>query len=228
MNALNWSRLFAFALAGSSFWIGCAGHEPGGHHGPAQCGSLECAPGEHCELQDVVCKRAPCDPVAQCVPDVEGPFCGGLAGIPCPGSGRCSDDPSDDCDPANGGADCGGVCTCLQTALCIQGLVFDSSPEVCQCVPDPNQDICSRVRCAAGTHCESGVGCVPDEPNPCAAVLCRTGTICEVHEGEAYCVSDGTQECGKTTCGAGSVCCNGSCGICTRPGMACIQIACTD
>jgi eight-cysteine-cluster-containing protein len=32
--------------------------------------------------------------------------------------------------------------------------------------------------------------------------------------------------CGDTTCGDGMVCCNDSCGICTPPGGACIQLAC--
>jgi hypothetical protein len=34
------------------------------------------------------------------------------------------------------------------------------------------------------------------------------------------------RECGDRTCGAGTVCCNASCGICTAPGNVCIQIAC--
>lgn len=63
-------------------------------------------------------------------------FCGGIAAIPCPGNGKCVDDPSDDCDPAKGGADCGGICTCIETVLCIRGTHFDSSPAVCTCVPD--------------------------------------------------------------------------------------------
>jgi hypothetical protein len=37
-------------------------------------------------------------------------FCGGIAGFPCPAGLTCVDDPSDTCDPAHGGADCGGVC----------------------------------------------------------------------------------------------------------------------
>ena len=37
-------------------------------------------------------------------------FCGGIAGIPCPDGYTCVDDPSDNCDPATGGADCGGIC----------------------------------------------------------------------------------------------------------------------
>ena len=36
--------------------------------------------------------------------------CGGFAGLLCPEGLICVDDPSDDCDPARGGADCIGVC----------------------------------------------------------------------------------------------------------------------
>lgn len=36
--------------------------------------------------------------------------CGGISGIPCPDGMKCVDDPSDDCDPKNGGADCFGIC----------------------------------------------------------------------------------------------------------------------
>ncbi len=39
-----------------------------------------------------------------------GEFCGGFAGIPCPEGLTCADDPKDDCDPNQGGRDCGGVC----------------------------------------------------------------------------------------------------------------------
>jgi hypothetical protein len=99
-------------------------------------------------------------------------FCGGIAGIPCPGGGRCVDDPSDNCDPTKGGADCGGVCECIETELCVRGSHFDSSPSVCACVADRG------------------------EP------------------------------CGRTTCGAGTSCCNASCGTCVKPGMVCSQIAC--
>lgn len=40
----------------------------------------------------------------------QGDFCGGIAGFPCPEGYTCVDDPSDDCDPTRGGADCGGIC----------------------------------------------------------------------------------------------------------------------
>jgi hypothetical protein len=78
-----------------------------------------------------------------CVPIELGPFCGGIAAFPCPGSGSCVDDPRDDCDPARGGADCSGVCECQIQALCIEGFVFDDSPEVCSCVP-------ASAECSAG------------------------------------------------------------------------------
>ncbi len=38
----------------------------------------------------------------------------------------------------------------------------------------------------------------------------------------------GGEACGPVTCGAGQVCCNASCGICTAPGLACPAIACAD
>ncbi len=41
------------------------------------------------------------------------------------------------------------------------------------------------------------------------------------------CLPDkGGEKCGTSTCGKGEVCCNASCGICTPPDGACIQIAC--
>jgi hypothetical protein len=36
--------------------------------------------------------------------------CGGIAGIKCPENESCVDDPSDSCDPSQGGADCSGIC----------------------------------------------------------------------------------------------------------------------
>ncbi len=37
-------------------------------------------------------------------------MCGGIAGIQCEEGQDCVDDPSDSCDPMNGGADCSGMC----------------------------------------------------------------------------------------------------------------------
>jgi hypothetical protein len=97
------------------------------------CATVRCSAGHHCEAQKVTCVRAPCNPVGVCVPD-KGPSCGGFAGIKCPGSGSCVDDASDTCDPAKGGADCGGICRCDVRAVCIEGHRFNESPNVCACV----------------------------------------------------------------------------------------------
>jgi Kazal-type serine protease inhibitor domain len=40
----------------------------------------------------------------------EGEACGGIAGRRCPEGKICVDDPADDCDPEQGGADCPGIC----------------------------------------------------------------------------------------------------------------------
>lgn len=37
-------------------------------------------------------------------------MCGGIAGFPCPDGMKCVDDPEDNCDPAQGDADCSGIC----------------------------------------------------------------------------------------------------------------------
>jgi hypothetical protein len=97
-----------------------------------------------------VCACVPAPP-----PEPTGPFCGGIAGIACPGAGNCVDNPNDGCDPTQGGADCGGVCACVIREFCVQGSVFNPSPDVCACVASEEPDACSTVRCAAGTHCVS-------------------------------------------------------------------------
>ncbi len=39
-----------------------------------------------------------------------GQACGGITGAQCPAGQTCVDDPSDTCDPKQGGADCAGTC----------------------------------------------------------------------------------------------------------------------
>jgi hypothetical protein len=128
-----------------------------------------------------------------------GPACGGFPGTPCPGQGDCVDDPADDCDPEQGGADCGGLCECNAIGLCVEGQHWDSSPFVCGCVPDLN---------------------------PCSVVLCPPDTQCIVEGGNAVCEPITGEACGDAVCGPGLECCNASCGICTPPNGVCIQIAC--
>ena len=64
------------------------------------------------------------------------PFCGGFAGLPCPGAGSCVDNATDGCDPSEGDVDCASLCRCEVLGLCDEGAHWDSSPEVCGCVLD--------------------------------------------------------------------------------------------
>jgi hypothetical protein len=96
------------------------------------CGCDGATYGNDCEAAGAgvsIAKEGPCAP--------SGPSCGGIAGIQCPGMGRCVDDPTDRCDPAGGGADCIGICQCDgTTALCAIDHHFDATPTVCACVPN--------------------------------------------------------------------------------------------
>ncbi|KAK0654751.1 hypothetical protein B0T16DRAFT_395625 [Cercophora newfieldiana] len=65
-----------------------------------------------------------------------------------------------------------------------------------------------------------------DTPAECAVILCPTNHQCIVRNGKGTCVPIGGSVCGPTICAQGLVCCNASCGTCTKPGMACTQQAC--
>lgn len=129
--------------------------------------------------------------------------CGGFAGLQCPDGYTCVDDRSDDCDPNNGGADCIGTCK--------RGGPQGNNGNG-QCDHQPNEyvaygDQCFAIMfiCAEGTEYffdDCGCGCTATEPEPAG------------------------EQCGDNVCGAGMVCCNSSCGICTEPGGFCTQQAC--
>jgi hypothetical protein len=87
-------------------------------------------------------------------------FCGGIAGFPCPEGQTCVDDPSDDCDPANGGADCGGICVASTPAFC-GGIAGFPCPAGQVCIDDPRDD-CDPKH--GGADC--GGICVP-KPGKC-------------------------------------------------------------
>lgn len=71
----------------------------------------------------------------------EGPVsCGGLAGKPCPDGMTCVDDPSDDCDPAKGGADCMGICEKSDAPVSCGGFAGKPCPDGMTCVDDPSDD----------------------------------------------------------------------------------------
>ncbi|KAH6878432.1 hypothetical protein BKA58DRAFT_95623 [Alternaria rosae] len=78
----------------------------GGRGSPLQ----ECPAGQTCITDPFTpgsCGPA-CDMLGICVSEK---LCGGFAGFECDTPGQiCVDDPRDDCDPSNGGSDCGGLC----------------------------------------------------------------------------------------------------------------------
>jgi hypothetical protein len=188
-----------------------------------KCALVRCAAGTHCEA-------------GSCIPDEPKVFCGGIAGFPCPGSGKCVDDPSDDCDPKHGGADCGGMCVCPRTGVCPVGSHWDASAKVCGCVPD-EKVFCGGI---AGFPCPGAGKCVDDPSDTCdpknggadcggmcvcpRTGICPLGSRWDPSPKVCACVPGAT--CGGNTCGAGQFCCNASCGICAPIGGACIQIAC--
>ena len=89
--------------------------------------------------------------------------CGGIAGFQCDSGDICVDDPNDDCDPNNGGADCMGVCRdsiCSGlTAKCAAG--YKWSQYDCTCVADD----CRANGCGDGqwcSYCWGSFQCIPD------------------------------------------------------------------
>jgi hypothetical protein len=155
----------------------------------ALCAATLCLAGTHCEVQPSQCMKAACPPVAVCVKNApKRVTCGGFAGTACPGGGKCVDDPTDCCDPAAGGADCIGLCQCVQTVMCVKGATFDSSPGVCACVPSMVPPTCGpvcQIFCQYGNVLDAD-GCQtckcnppPVTDDPCATVRCAAGTHCE-------------------------------------------------
>lgn len=162
---------FAFSLLG----VGCSG--AGSDEFDDTRGSL----GENA--------KALIAPDASAASADERQFCGGIGAIACPGQGRCTDDPTDGCNPDTGGADCSGICSCIENVLCIRGSHFDSSPRVCACVPDAAA-CTEQAPCALGSRFDPTPGicaCSPD-PGPCTAANCPLGTHCVDDDGKAECV----------------------------------------
>jgi hypothetical protein len=100
--------------------------------------------------------------------------CGGFAGFTCRDGFVCVDDPSDDCDPEAGGADCIGVCRrAPRDCRHGQGVTYVSR----------STDQCAAIRflCAEGTEPffdDCGCGCAPIPGEDCGPVQCGEGQEC--------------------------------------------------
>lgn len=129
------------------------------------------------------------------------------------------------------------VVTCA-SVLCIVGTVCEDTPSGPRCVPvqaECSQDsdcrlednYCGGCNCLALASGEQGPTC--SDPVQCFAAPCAvSGNVAACVNGQCTAVPAPTsgEPCGNTTCAAGQVCCNASCGICTSPGMYCTQQAC--
>lgn len=110
--------------------------------------------------------------------------CGGFLGLTCPKGKVCVDDPSDSCDPQNGGRDCMGICK-KPTAQACGGFAGLPCPAGQECVDDPTDScdpknggadcggICQPkpavTNCGgfAGLQCPKGQTCVDDPNDSC-------------------------------------------------------------
>lgn len=86
----------------------------------------------------------PQEPVADPAAPEAPKTCGGIVGSVCPKGSLCTDDPSDSCDPKQGGRDCMGICTApkkeckpvLCRMYCKNGWqVGPDGCEICACAP---------------------------------------------------------------------------------------------
>lgn len=175
------------------------------------CATVRCAGGTHCQVTEVECIQAPCDPVVECVPDDTA----GCELIDCAPDHICIEDDrgSGTCVPANTDDAC--------TLTCEKGKHCDFVEVTCvkapcnpvqQCVED---DACTGFKCDDGKHCELLPVPCPKKPGALLPPACEPQPACVVDV-----------KCGNNTCTNGQQCCNASCGICADPGVACTQIAC--
>ncbi len=139
----------------------CAGYPTCGASGqcgwqcgpPADpCASVRCAAGTHCEVVQVECIRAPCPPLAQCVPDAppQGAFCGSRGSqVYCQAGEYCHHEVGQIC----GWADAQGECRPVPEAC------YEIYRPVCGCdnVTYPNDCYAH----AAGTSVQREGECAP-------------------------------------------------------------------
>lgn len=128
----------------------------------------------------------PPKPATSTAPEPATPSCGGFIGKDCEGEDEeCIDDPSDDCDPMNGGSDCPGICVarcggstgsqCEDAYTCVDNPKDDCDPWLggvnCSglCVLRPEEDTQRLCDSRGLPPCLQGETCVHDMSNSCGA-----------------------------------------------------------
>lgn len=93
--------------------------------------------------------------------------------------------------------------------------------------PTPEGVSCGAVICEQGMICcNEGCGLCSPPGGVCPAIICPgvIGTSSPTPMPSSS--PPAGVSCGRNTCSSGEVCCNSSCGICTPPDGACIQLFC--
>ncbi|KAL1841134.1 hypothetical protein VTJ49DRAFT_7359 [Mycothermus thermophilus] len=91
----------------------------------------------------------------------------------------------------------------------------------------------SKTLLLAAALATAGVSANPIDPSAsdlilrCAPIRCAVHETCKVIDGKPQCVSKYPVKCGNAVCAEGLTCCNPSCSMCVKPGMACTQQVCT-
>ncbi|GMT11784.1 hypothetical protein PFISCL1PPCAC_3081, partial [Pristionchus fissidentatus] len=140
-------------------------------------------------VQQVVCKRAPCPPVAACVP--VGPSC---MTMKCAANTTCVDLPTGSVCQPNGSSNSTNPCAAM---TCPVGQVCEAKTVNCLVAPCPpiaecvtrtaNSSSCLFIKCSAGFECrngDKGETCypvvVPPTSNVCTNHTCPLGQKCTV------------------------------------------------
>ncbi len=187
--------------------------------------------------------------IGACQPQAQ--MCGGFGNLACPSGLDCVDDPNDDCDPNNGGADCSGVCvepvacqpvTC--TLACQNGFKTNAEGcEICECKPSTQPanscaDSCGGKSKTGTCYCDdacTGYGdCCADIDDMCSEPERVPASGMCIKNSNDQCQSD--SDCTAGGCG-GELCFNPavSDGIstceCTTPtaveGCGCVNGSCS-
>jgi len=117
--------------------------------------------------------------------------CGGIANLQCPSGQICVENPNDGCDPANGAADCPGMC--IEKKMC-GGIAAFPCPTGSECVDDPS-DSCDPAN--GGADC-SGM-CVP-KSGGCSPVMCEMFCEFGFKKGADGCAICACNEAPKNSC----------------------------